>query len=394
MFQSISQFFVEHLRKPHIDWILFFAILPLLGAGLVTMTSFVDGSANYFFDKQLMWIIISLVLFFLISSFDVGFLNRTFVLVTFFCVVVVILAVLLVLGKATQGAVSWIHFGGFSVQPSDPAKLVLILILAKYFNRRHIEIANIRHIIVSGLYAFIFFALIFLQGDFGDAIVMFFIWLGMIMVSGVSKKHLLMVFVGGTVAFTALWMFVFLPYQKARIMTFIHPLTDIRGTGYNAYQSTIAVGSGETFGKGIGYGTQSRLKFLPEYQTDFVFAAFAEEWGFVGVAMLFFLFFVVIWRILVNALHGSSNFEILFGLGLVIMFISLFTIHVGMNIGLLPVTGNVIPFVSYGGSHLLTEFAGLGILMSMRRNSRPVHQDDITNEMLSVNMRVFSRVRN
>jgi rod shape determining protein RodA len=381
--KQVIRFFVDHLQVPKIDWILFFAIIPLLGAGLITMNSFVE-EANYFFDKQLVWISISLVVFFAVSSFDMGFLKRTGVLVGLFGGVCVVLIGLLLLGVATQGAISWINFSGFSIQPSDPAKILIILILAKYFSRRHVEIANIRHIIVSGLYAFVLFALILLQGDFGSAIIIFFIWLGMIMVSGVSKKHLAVVFLLGLVAFGALWLFVFKDYQKKRIMNFVHPLADVRDSGYNAYQSTIAVGSGGIYGKGVGYGTQSRLKFLPEYQTDFVFSAFAEEWGFVGIVIIFMLYLLVIWRILVNAMHGSSNFEILFGLGFAIFLISHFVVHVGMNIGVMPVTGITVPFMSYGGSHLITEFLGLGLLMSMRQNSRHVHKDDSTNELLSV----------
>ena len=383
MEEWLTRFFVGHFRVPKIDWVLFAAVIPLLGAGLITMNSFV-GESNYFFDKQLMWIVASLIVFFAISSFDIGFLKRTGTLIILFGVTSLALIFLLILGSATQGAVSWINFSGFSIQPSDPAKILLILLLAKYFSRRHIEIANIRHIIISGLYAGILFVLIFLQGDFGSAIIMFFIWLGMIVVSGISKKHLLFVFLLGGVAFGGMWGFAFKPYQKDRIMTFIHPLADIQGDGYHAYQSTIAVGSGELFGKGVGYGTQSRLKFLPEYQTDFVFAAFAEEWGFIGVTILFMLFLLVIWRILMNALYGASNFEILFAMGLAILFMSHFIMHVGMNIGLLPVTGLTIPFLSYGGSHLITEFVGLGLLMAMRQNSRIVHQDDSTNELLSV----------
>jgi rod shape determining protein RodA len=159
-------------------------------------------------------------------------------------------------------------------------------------------------------------------------------------------------------------------------------LTDIRGSGYNAYQSKIAVGSGQVFGKGIGYGTQSKLQFLPEYETDFIFAAFAEEWGFVGVVLLFVLYGIVFWRMLSIALKGGSNFEILFGIGLAILFLVHMIVHIGMNIGLLPVTGNTLPFMSYGGSHLLAEFFGLGILMGMRSSSRVVHKDTATNELV------------
>ena len=174
----------------------------------------------------------------------------------------------------------------------------------------------------------------------------------------------------------------FKDYQKNRILNFIHPLTDIHGTGYNAYQSTIAVGSGEILGKGLGYGTQSRLKFLPEYQTDFIFAAFAEEWGFIGVLILFFLFGVVIWRTVLIARSGATNFEMLFGAGVAILLIVHFVINVGMNIQLLPVTGTTLPFVSYGGTHLITEFAGLGIMMGMRRYGRTIHKEIGKNEFI------------
>ena len=146
----------------------------------------------------------------------------------------------------------------------------------------------------------------------------------------------------------------------------------------------IAVGSGKLLGKGVGYGTQSRLQFLPEYETDFIFAAFAEEWGFIGEVVLFLCYAVVIWRILKNAMHGLSNFEILYGLGLAILIMSQFLIHVGMNIGLLPVTGISLPFVSYGGTNMLMLFGGLGILMGMRRYRRTAHKDLSKNELLGV----------
>ena len=125
-------------------------------------------------------------------------------------------------------------------------------------------------------------------------------------------------------------------------------------------------------GKGVGYGTQSKLQFLPEYQTDFIFAAYAEEWGFVGSVLIMVLYGILIWRILSNSIRGASNFETLFGLGLAVLFIVHMIVHIGMNIGLLPVTGTTVPLMSYGGSHLLTEFLGLGILMGMRRYNRPI----------------------
>jgi rod shape determining protein RodA len=366
-----------------IDWILFSASLLLVCAGLVTMNSFV-ASQNYFFEKQIIWVVISIMIFFVLSFVDFRFLRRTGVIVSLFVISIFILTLLFFFGDFVLGAQNRFDFGFFAIQPSDPIKLVVILLLAKYFSRRHVEIANIKHILVSGFYTFVLFLLVFLQPDFGSAIIIALIWFGMVLVSGISKKHLLAVFMVGIIAFGGLWIYVFEPYQKQRILTFIHPLTDLQGTGYNAYQSTIAVGSGQVLGKGIGYGTQSKLQFLPEYETDFIFAAFAEEWGFVGIVIVLLLYFVVIWRIIRNAIYGATNFEILFGAGLAILFISHFIVNVGMNIGLLPITGTTIPFLSYGGSHLLTEFAGLGILIGMHRYSRGTHKDDTKKEFLGV----------
>jgi len=372
-------------RFAYIDWILIGATVPLLCAGLVTMNSFggdIGATGTHFFIRQIIWIVISLGIFLGLATTDFHFLRKTWVSVALFVVSCASLSLLFVIGHISRGAASWFSFGAFSLQPSDFVKLALVIILAKYFSRRHIEIANVRHIIVSGFYAFVVFCLVLIQPALGSAIIIFFIWLGMVLVSGISKKHLAIMFLIGVAAFAVLWSFGVKQYQKDRILNFIHPLTDIQGTGYNAYQSTIAVGSGGLIGKGIGYGTQSRLKFLPEYQTDFIFAAFAEEWGFIGSAILFFLFGVIIWRIVRTAMAGQTNFEILFGAGVALLITVQFIVNVGMNIQLLPVTGTTLPFVSYGGSHLVTEFAALGILMGMRRYSRTTHKDVVKNEFV------------
>jgi len=346
-----------------VDWQLFAPALLISLAGLATMNSF--SIDEHFFSKQVIWLILSVVIFFITSAFDWKFLGRTRVLVTLFLITVFVLLLLFVLGHASHGAQSWFSFGGLAFQPSDPAKIVAVLILAKYFSRRHIEIANVRHIIVSGVYAFIIALLVFLQPDFGGAVIIFGIWFGMVLVSGISKRHLLAVIGIACVSVALLWVFAFAPYQKARILTFIHPLTDIRGAGYNAYQSTIAVGSGQILGKGIGLGSQSKLLFLPEYQTDFIFAAFAEEWGFVGTILLLTLVLVLLMRVIDNARRAGNNFEAFFGLGVAMLWGMHILIHAGMNMGVLPVTGIVFPFMSYGGSHLLTEFFVLGVLSSM-----------------------------
>ena len=366
-----------------IDWMLVFFILPIILAGLFTMKSFVplEEGVN-FFDKQVTWVFISFAVFFLFSFFDFRFLKRTDILVSIFLFFSLILLLLFIFGDISHGAKSWFDFGLFSFQPADMMKLILVLILAKYFSRRHVEIHDVKHIFISGFYVLVPMLLVLLQPDFGSAMILFFIWLGMVLVSGISKVHLFLVFLSGVLVFAFFWMFVFAPYQKARISNFINPLADIHGSGYNAFQSTIAVGSGQILGKGLGFGTQSRLKFLPEPQSDFIFAAFSEEWGFIGSLILLLLYSLVIWRILMSASFGVSNFEMLFGMGIAIFFMSHILINVGMNLGLLPVTGIPLPFMSYGGSHLLSEFAGLGILMSMRKYGRSVHRDDTKNEFL------------
>ena len=369
-------------RRLGIDWLLLLFIIPVLMAGLVTMKSFTEVTP--YFSHQLMWIGLSFLVLFGLSFIDFRFLKRTEVLVLLFSIFSFLLLLLFVMGHTSNGAKSWFSLGGFSFQPSDMMKLVVILMLAKYFSRRHVEIDNFKHIFISGLYAFIPFLLVFFQPDFGSAIIILFIWIGMTMVSGISRKYFLLVLGVGAIALTFMWMFVFHTYQKERIINFVNPMSDVHGTGYNVYQSTIAVGSGQLLGKGVGFGTQSRLKFLPEYQTDFIFAAFVEEWGFVGAMLLFLLLGLIIWRILHIALLGATNFEILYGVGLSIYFVSHFIVNIGMNIGIMPVTGITLPFMSYGGSHLLTEFIGLGILMGMNRYRRVAHRDDMKNEFLGI----------
>lgn len=369
MFKSLS-----------VDWYIVGALIPILVLSLLTMNSF-TGEGNYA-ERQLIWIGISFVIFFLCSFIDFRFFRRTSVIVSVYIATSVLLLAVFAVGYAAKGAKSWIDLGFFSAQPADFAKIALILLLAKYFSRRHVQIAHIRHIIVSGVYAGILFGLVALQPDFGSAITIFSIWFGMVLISGISKKHLALVFAIGLVSFVGLWNFGFKEYQKNRILNFINPLADIRGSGYNAYQAMITVGSGEVVGKGIGYGTQSRLKFLPEYETDFIFAAFAEEWGFIGVIILFILYTILIWRIMVWASRGETNFETLYAMGLAIFFMVHLTINIGMNIGVMPVTGIPVPFMSYGGSHLLAEFIGLGILMGMIKYSRATHREAIQNEFL------------
>lgn len=361
-----------------VDWYMFGSALALSALGLLTMNSF--NGQDSLFVRQAVWILFGIFVFFGASFIDWRFLRKSAVAAGVYGVLVIPLVLLLLVGEAVKGARSWVSIGGLGIEPIELAKLALIIALAKYFSRRHIEIHNIKHIIVSGAYAFIVFALVALQPDFGSAIIVFLIWFGMVFFSGISKKHVATVVCLGLVLFGALWSFGFHDYQKQRILNFVSPSRDIHGSGYNAYQSMVAVGSGELFGKGIGYGTQSKLRFLPEYQTDFIFAAFAEEWGFVGILIVFALFGTIFWRIIQTATRGASNFETLFALGVLCYLAAHFALHAGINMGILPVTGTTIPFMSYGGTHILSEFLALGMLSGMNRYARAAHRDMLDRE--------------
>jgi rod shape determining protein RodA len=365
-------------KTSSVDWIAFCSALALSGLGLLTMDSFTGQDPLFF--RQLVWLAVGIVIFFGASFVDWRFLRRGGVAAGIYGVLIIPLFFLLALGHAVKGAKSWLSFGGLGIEPVEFMKLALIILLAKYFSRRHTEIHNIRHVIVSGAYAALVFVLVALQPDFGGAIIIFLIWFGMVFFSGISKKHVATVMLLGLVIFSGLWFFGFHDYQKQRILNFVNPARDVRGSGYNAYQSMVAVGSGQLFGKGIGYGTQSKLRFLPEYQTDFIFAAFSEEWGFVGILIVFTLFGIIFWRIIQTASRGASNFETLFALGVLCYFAAHFALHAGINMGILPVTGTTIPFMSYGGTHIFAEFLALGMLSGMNRYSRAAHRDMLDRE--------------
>jgi len=365
-------------KRAPIDWLLFLPAFCLTVLGVITMDSFTGQDPYYV--RQIIWLVVCTAVFFGASRIDWRFLRQSGVAITFFGLLIIPLVFLLVLGTTVKGAKSWLSIGGLGIEPIEFAKLALIVLLAKYFSRRHIEIKNFRHVIISSLYVGVVFVLVVLQPDFGGAIIVGLIWLGMVLFSGISRKHLLSVMTVGIVLFAGLWLFAFQEYQKQRIMTFVHPTADIYGTGYNAYQSTVAVGSGGVWGKGIGYGTQSKLRFLPEYQTDFIFAAFAEEWGFAGIILVFTLYGIIFWRLLHAAARGASNFETLFIIGVLCYLAFHFVLHVGINLGVLPVTGTTIPFMSYGGSHLLAEFLALGVVVGMGAYARAAHRDSANRE--------------
>lgn len=356
------------------DWTLYVPALTLSLLGILTMSTFGQGASLA--SRQVMWLVIASAVYVVLSSLDLGFLRRTPVVMTLYGTALLLLALVLVVSHPVMGARAWFTLGPVSFQPADLAKLALIVLLAKYLSRRHVEIGDVRHILVSGAYALGLMALIVIEPDMGNTIIFGSIWLGMMLVSGISKKHLAAIGALALVLAAALWFGGLKPYQRDRIISFVNPASDIHGAGYNAYQAKIAVGSGGWFGKGIGYGTQSKLRFLPEYQTDFIFAAFAEEWGFVGVVLLLTLYLLLFARLIQIALVSTSNFDAFFTLGILILFAAHVAIHTGISLGLLPVTGTTIPFMSSGGSHLVLEFAGLGIITSLARHGRTRTRDE------------------
>ena len=355
----------------HADWLLIGVVLVLVQIGLIAVWSF-SPPLSHVFEKQILWVVVGLAAFLGFSLLDYRvFRNHGLFLVALYAIVVCVLGGLLVAGPVTRGVRAWLNVGGAGIQPVEVAKLVLVLVLAKYFSRRHIEISRIRHLIISGLYVGFAAILVLKQPDLGSALILGAIWLAVVFFSGIQLRHLAIFFLLTLVLSGIAWTSLLLPYQKARITGFLDPYRDPRGTGYNTIQAMIAAGSGKIWGKGIGYGTQSHLNFLPEAETDFIFAAFTEETGFIGAILLLGLFGVFFWRITRTGIQAEDNFSKLYVLGFLASVFSAFFIHIAINLGLLPVTGIGLPLISYGGSSLITTLAGLGILQSIHINSRP-----------------------
>jgi rod shape determining protein RodA len=358
----------------NIDWVLVFSVLAVVFFGLVTMKSFDGvGSSDYFFNRQILWVGIGLAVFLVAFLIDWSFLKTNSVfLIVLFLAMLAMLAFLFIGGSSIRGAASWYQVYSAQIEPVELMKPVLVLLLAKYFSRRHVALDNFFYIAISVVYVAIPAMLVMMQPDLGSASVLILIWFGMALIAGIRFRHVIMLTLVGSLIAVFAWSFVLFPYQKERIISFLDPTSDALGSGYHALQSVIAIGSGELFGKGIGYGTQSRLAFLPEHETDFIFAAFAEEWGFLGVLILFFFFGVILWRIFRAALIAESNFEKFYAIGFAILLFFQAAIHISMNAGVFPVTGLGMPFLSYGGSSLVSFLFGLGILSSLTARHRGV----------------------
>lgn len=362
-------FSLSHIRK--YDWVLLGAVFLLITIGLVSLFSIAGVKPVYFFARQLMWVAIGMCLLVASSLIDFRLFRTQSVAVLMLYGITVSLLILVISSAfVIRGVRSWLTFGSFSVEPVELVKLALIILLAKFFSKRHVEIYRIRHLIVSGAYAALPALLVLAQPDLGSAIILVAIWIAVVIFSGMKLRHLvLLVCIFGLFTFAG-WHTILKPYQKSRIVTFLDPYRDPKGAGYQMLQSMIAVGSGRMWGKGLGYGSQTHLHFLPEAETDFIFAAFVEEWGFVGTLILLLLLLIVLWRIVRIGMRSSDNFSRVYCHGFAAYIFVQSFIHIGMNMGLLPITGITLPFVSYGGSSLVTLLIGVGITQNIKINAR------------------------
>lgn len=357
---TIREYFSE------IDIPLFATVVAISLLGALNLWG-IAGSDSLLFKKQIIFIAIGLVLMFVLSFFNYRYLKNYSLPVLGFYFVSVFLLLLTFYSQSVRGVNSWIILGGLTFEPVELAKLMLIVLMAKYFSQRHIHISDFRHIVVAGIYFSLPFAIIFLQPDLGSSIILLAIWLGMLMVAGINKRHLFLIISVGILLGYSVWLFALQPYQKTRITAFLDPYNDPRGSGYNIIQSKVAIGSGYFFGNGFGKGSQSNQGFLPEPHNDFAFAAFTEQFGLVGISAVMAIVLVIIFRILYVGSRTISNFGKLFSVGLAILIGSHVFISAGVNVGLLPVTGLSFPFLSYGGSHLISLMIGLGILQGIKR---------------------------
>jgi len=357
----------EHLQK--LDWVLIASVVLITCFGLAGIWS--TGLAkNDFgnFYKQIVFFGMGLFLMFAISFFNYRILrNNPYLILTLYFLSLALLVGLQFFAPIIRGTRGWYKIGFLTLDPIEITKIVLIILLAKYFSMRHVEMYKLRHILISGLYVLLPSILIFLKPDLGGFIIMWFIWLGILMVSGIKLKHFLILSLCFILVATFAFNFLLKDYQRERIISFLFPY-DVLGSSWSQTQTRITIGSGRILGEGLGQGSQVQYGFLPEPHTDFIFSVIAQEWGVVGTFTFFVLYFVLIWRILKASAESDSNFPRLFSVGFATILISQFVINIGMNLSLFPVVGIYLPLVSYGGSGLIANFINLGILQSIRAN--------------------------
>lgn len=350
-----------------LDWKLNFAVLFLIASGLITLAS----SRSDLFWKQLIFAIVGIIIATVFVFFNwQSYANYRGAVFALYAVAILLLLIAGFFAPSIRGTRGWLVFSGLHFQVSEFAKLALIVLFAKFFSRKNIGIAKFSTLFGSLIYFLIPAWFVVLQPDFGSALVLFCIWFGFLLVSGIKYKHLIIAIIIFSILGCVAWNGVLENYQKDRIMGFVFPDRDPLGVNYNVIQAKIAVGSAGLFGKGFGQGSQVQLGFLPEASTDFIFSAFVEEWGILLGLLLILVFAFLIFRIIRIGLDADNNFGRFICLGTVILFVVQFVFNIGSNLGLTPVIGVTFPFLSYGGSSLLTNLIFIGIIQSvfMRRS--------------------------
>jgi rod shape determining protein RodA len=364
MWHTIVQFF----RKS--DWALSLSVLFLSAFGLMALYSIestADSPTFFDFKKQLIFTVIGLVLLVSVGIVDYRF-ARSYGAVLY-AAGLLGLAAVLILGTTVRGTRGWFFIGGQGFQPVELIKIFLIVVIAQLFQRWRLEITTLRRLLIITAVTLPAIGLVLWQPDFGSAVILLAIFLGILLLSKIKKQYIISIVIILLVVSVVSWFFVLKPYQKDRIMNFVNPSHDPYGSGYNIKQSIIAVGSGNWFGRGLSLGSQSRLHFLPAQKTDFIFAVIAEELGFVGTALVLICFILLIWRLVAIARQARDSFGAVIIGGLVVYFACQTILNIGMNIGLLPIAGVTLPFVSYGGSSLLASYIAIGLAQSIRVRS-------------------------
>ncbi|HZO92078.1 MAG TPA: rod shape-determining protein RodA [Chthonomonadaceae bacterium] len=335
--------------------------------GVIVIFSATRGDPTPFYKKQILWMAVGTVGLAAAAFIDYHHYAR---FSRHLYALNLLLLALVSSGKlshAAKGAARWINIGGFQLQPSEFAKLFLIITLAVFLAKRHESIKQGKTLLLSFLYIAVPVALIFKQPDLGTALVILAIWFGMIYMAGARILHLIAILLAGVLLFTGLWYSGKLKdYQKNRLISFVNPEADPKETGYHVLQARIAIGSGGMWGKGLGHSTQVRGGYVPEKQTDFIFTDVGEELGFVGSVTVTLLYAALLLRgVFIIAAADEDILGKLMATGVVTMFAFHVIVNIGMNIGIMPVAGVPLLFFSYGGSNMIVALASIGLLQSI-----------------------------
>ncbi len=348
------------------DWTLMALVLTICAIGILNIYSagFAASERQFpFYLKQIQWIMLGLIIMMVIFFIDYRLIIKGAYVI--YGISVALLALVYIYGYTMHGSQRWLALGGFVFQPSELMKLTIIIALARYFDdHKSNEPYKLKELFVPFLIVIVPFLLILKQPDLGTALIIMIIFASIIFFIGVNWKSFLIALAGGLILIPIGWLFL-KDYQKERFITFLNPENDPLGAGYHIIQSMIAVGSGGFFGKGFLNGSQTQLKFLPEQQTDFVFSVFAEEWGFIGGMVLIIMFVsLILWGLKI-ALHARDLLGTIIAFGITALISWEVFINIGMVLGILPVVGIPLPFLSYGGSAMVSLMAAIGLLMNI-----------------------------